>query len=333
MGNDGTAMASWLETAKGWTKQTLPPAVTAGFFSELGPSFFAEGEIGWTAWNVYGDAVTNGHDWLAYDPENGWDYDTKHLHAGGGAVIDLLFAADAEQLWATSHCSMPFPLWERLWKYNGAFPVQQLATLGNPSFTAIFFPDDSSGLVSGFIGGQGFLYEYSARGWTEQNMPTGYEDGAFSWLALVDVDNGWGVWEGYNGGHVLMELVSGEWSEVPAPTGCEDYVPWQVFGQEGYAITIDRSGPDNRFLEYRNGEWTCRNIGGGLYETMLMHALIRRDGRVFVAAQTEPGHNPLVYEVLDATLETVVLPVDLVEINGLHAIGPQAPKHSALIAP
>ena len=177
--------------------------------------------------------------------------------------------------------------------------------------------------------------KYNGLGWTTIPMPAGFENGAFSWIRMTDEQNGWTVWEGYSGGRSLFEWNAGVSTEVSAPAGCEGNVPTQVFGVDGYALTVDRSGPDNRFWEYRAGGWSCRNVGGELYDSRLAHAVILGDGRVFIAAWTEaaPYYSPLVFQVGEDDLSPVDLPEGMVRINGLHALGPDAPAHSPLVAP
>jgi hypothetical protein len=249
MGADASGPASWQQTTEGWVRRDFPPPVTQGFIFDLGPSFFVDGEKGWTTWNVWGDAVTNGHDWLVYDLENGWQYDTGHWRAGAGTVVELLFAADADHLWATSYYDMFGFGSEHLWKYIGPIPVPQLTTLSNPQFTAMFFPNANSGLVSGYIGSAGFLYRYDGPGWTELAMPAGYESGSFDWLWLADVRNGWGVWEAYAGGRHLMALADGVWSEVTPPADCADYRPTQVSARP---ITPSPSTARGRTIAFSN---------------------------------------------------------------------------------
>ncbi|MCZ7583160.1 MAG: hypothetical protein M5R36_07375 [Deltaproteobacteria bacterium] len=335
MGEDDERVTSWLETGKGWAKYPIPPSVTPGLYDEFGPSFVAEGAIGHAVWNVYGDAVSNGHDWLYFTPETGWAHDSNRGQAGGAHVVETMFAPAAGTLWSVSRQIMLLDTEDTLYRFIGSIAAPQLGWLPDKDIRSVFFLHDGLAFVSGYSEGEEFLFQLNGTEWFEVPMPAAFVDGAFTWIWLGDAQHGWAVWEAFEGGRKLVSFDTGVISEVDTPAGCEGNSPTQVFGVPDLAIALDRSGPDHRFWEMRDGDWSCRDIGGEQNDARVAHAVVLPNGRAFLAAwsETEPFDAPMIFEVLEDSLVDIAPPDDMATINGLHIIGDDAPAHSMLVAP
>ena len=338
IGDDGSGAMSWLQSASGWTKYPIPrPPSSENLLMELGPVFFLDGQKGYSAWNSHlvitylWFELTLGHKWLVFDPSTGWSFDDVRAPACPLTEVKHLFIPGGQSYWVAAHFYYTYYLdgtnLEALFRYSGSDPHMSLFS---DNITSMFFPSENAGLVASDESGEGQVKRFTGTGWLPWNYPSLFQSGTFLWLWLEDMENGFLIW---NDGstYSIVQLDQSTFEIVTAPIGCENLPFRALFAQGGHAVAIEGEDDffllNDRFLELRDGTWYCRNLGSADSLTTPVHALVLKDGREFIAATPHTG-NGLLFQITADDVIPVALPVDLITIRSVHAIGPQAPKYS-----
>lgn len=339
VGTDDNGETSWLQGLSGWTNLPIPkPAGPARYRLELGPIFFYQGEKGYAAWNTVLEIselwffMTLGHHWLVFDPATGWSLDTAREPAGALMNVDTIFSPEPDSFWAKSHiwASQYFELFyeETLFQFTGL--TSNLSFL-SASITADYFLSDDSGLMAVNADGDKFVRQWNGSNWAPWNYPELFHNGDFIWIRLDDMENGLLLWK--SGSQVsIVALQQGAFLIQNLPSGCTDMTPRAMFGEGDQAIVIE--GQDDyylqnyRFIELRDGEWLCRNLGTVDDKITPTHGLVLADGREFISARSRDAASDFLFEITATQAVEVALPADLKTIHSIHAIGPAAPKYS-----
>ncbi len=344
--NDDGLATSWLAGDGLWTEMPIPDVGAGNLTWHLGPSLFVDGQKGHLVFNqylipgFYLYELSWAHWWLKFTPANGWQAESTQANWALYHNVAVISAPSLATMWAGL-----FFIFDR----TGGEPGPQRDELtslyrlddGSPQrewfwrfglMHALYMVDENYGLAAAASDSNSYrLLAYNGSVWQEQSMPAGFGKGQFVWFWLFDEANGYGIWDNQaKAGTEVVQQRDGEWTALVPPAGCETATPTRVWAQGDYAIVIDTDTVgDNRFWERRNGEWSCRYVGDGYTNhSLLSHALILRDGRVFVVGSQDEPAVPFLIEVTAGGLVDIPLPGNASKVERIHALGATAPAQS-----
>jgi len=321
-------VTSFVQDNLGWAERPLPEPelFTSSYY--LGPTAFLDGEMGYAVWNLYDPPYYAGVEWLEFSRTDGWQRapSRNSLHW----TVDYLALHEANAPLAAAYVNIAwdFPAGvQLLLQYDSWFPRLLIAS-EDWTVSAMAFPSPEEGLVAtaGYYSLDGTLLRYDHGEWQDIGLPLGLTTGYIHSLALIDMNNGVALWSAGEAGKKMLVLADGVWSEIAAPAGCEEVVPNHVQTSADYAIGWRAADdPENRFWEFRDGQWACRAVEAESATVYLRHASLWPDGRVFLAAVLgDPPTETRIYEVT-ATGFTIVAPPsslsDLYETQPIRAPG------------
>jgi len=319
---------SFRQTEKGWIEQSMPNPATGWPGPELGPMSFANGEQGHGVWNQFGDMVSAMHVWMDYDPEDGWSLKPLRPQAHMNAAVTNISAYGAGgNFWASSYVWQIFVINNYLYQYTDDAANEQLDGHVGASHNAMYFFDVENGYVSGSSDSGNYLLRLLDNDWQWVGMPPEFGDYQFKVLEMFDMHNGLGIIDANAHTSRLVRMTDDVWTPVTPPQGCVNMPPEGVFGNEDRAVVIRYSQTEERFWDYRDGQWSCRQVDQTDDSVKIIHATVWRNGRVFLAGLKNSAE-PVLYEVLADSVVPVDVPHEITTIYGVFALGAQAPHQA-----
>ncbi|NLH47467.1 MAG: hypothetical protein GX444_02575 [Myxococcales bacterium] len=338
-------LRSWMRTENGWEEMAVP---AAGFLLCFGPVLLLDGSHAYSAVNRtkwvmekgMSVSTSNGHSWLRFDWQNGWRLDPQRSPAGNlanishlGLTSDGVFWTGAEEWYSEMDSGVgpglhyEFLTRDRLFHYTGNQAIADL-TLAYLSVTAMAVPAPDFGQAwaeKNMLSPQEELWRFDGLEWTLATIPPAMAGGAADWFWFTDAANGYAAWRSkYLPTRRLFRFGDGEWTEVPAPAGCETVTPTQVQSFGGYAVGIDTSRRTSRFWEYREGQWQCRNAALLDADWTWFHAAVTTDERAYAIVKNADGE-PKLIEITAGAVNDISLPAEVTMPIGVLVLGEDAP--------
>jgi len=319
---------SHLQTNQGWVVQDIPEPPETPYFPPATIGMPADG-FGYGVWN--NNDLPYEHTWLVYERETGWRLDAERPLAAENAHVDQIVTLAPGAMWAMAHTGESPDYF--LVRYDGLTRYEELVSQNITDFGYLQFFSADSGLAAMDIDAVPRLLAYREGQWSVQPLPTLLADSRIIQSDLVDENNGWLVVNrpGTGGSLEVVRLANGEAEFVAPPTGCEDVSVAHLRGNASRAVVITDDPYDDRFWDYRDGEWSCLHYGTSGGMVSIMHEVVLRTGRVFVLACVTSIYNPpscALGEVMNDGIEFIDIGVgDYYTMYALFAFGPQAPPY------
>lgn len=347
IGWDGNQYTSWLKSGGSWQRFDIPQVETTETErAYFGPVLVVDGEVLYTVWNVIDvpnpyQNETVRHQWLVFDPTDGWRFDTKQP-TGDGQNVELIGLSSDGVFWAGTYYRYSWSTppssgsesasW--LYRYESDEPELEL-DLPRDSFEAWAMPAAGGGWLSVYRNRLFFnrhpFFKYSGGQWTQTSVPPEHEDAWFLSLLTEDAVNGYGImFDHSETRRTLLSISPEQWVELQIPEECNEPTPMPfhtLTGSTTHFVIYQRGYLDNRFVVVRDGEWTCRRIPGYLYDYGVDGALVLNDGRVYLSVDIQSKQSVMVVEVTADHVLGIALPADLTRTAPiLTAFGPDAPS-------
>ncbi|HPQ68584.1 MAG TPA: hypothetical protein PKW95_05615 [bacterium] len=334
---------AWHQTDDGWTEETIPDV---GEFI-TGPSLMVNGVHLYYAWNQYVSIPMILPGTIEFSTSNAWiDRDNagqwrtaQRQRIGFGWNVHTLAYADG-RLWAGSQKffftysvggdSGTFT--DRLFNYEGVTPVEARDCGEYSAITAL----------AAWPGGDVLLGRYNTytdngwddfdgTQWTSHAMPDGRKNHLFSDIVAVGDDWAFGVVsDGAGVTSFLYEYTGGEWTEIALPASCPTGFSFnRLEGTADLLLGYNTHSIDKtHVLEYRDGEWACREFVPQQAHPNPEDALVLENGYAYLAGNYNPSSDAFVLEFGPEGVEYVELPAGLKDLLAVHATGVDAPEQS-----
>jgi len=323
IGRSSSVEASWLQTEKGWQYMPIPEGRCLWDYADRWIEATAtwNGEKAWVAWNCYFKGYPYGHDWKTFNLDYGWQ--DAVMDAMPLASIRRIYPVERQHVWFLAEF-IDYNAWNLV--ENRVLTASRVFFQGAPShYWDLSFPDSDHGLTVGEgLAGNGVLGWYDAdqtEPWTATGMPTGHEDEYFWRVAMTSPDHGWAISSFY----WLFEYDDGQWTHVNMPSGCQGLQAGRIAAQGDDVVVLPYPSveEDRRFVERREGQWTCREAPDLGEEIKLYRPLVCRDGTVFIYGRVDD--EPTLFQVTADDIVTIEMPNSFTSLYSLNALGPNAP--------
>ncbi|MDP8223215.1 MAG: hypothetical protein P9L99_07650 [Candidatus Lernaella stagnicola] len=334
------------QTAAGWTRETMPDPYDEPALSWYpGPTLMINGDHVIGVWNAvsvevqqpwWGEWMSKGYTWMEWTPDTGWFLNDEPPTTGENhqATFYGLSAGDLWVLAETYHLTsgtIGFS-WERtesLFEYEDNEPIVRQDFYLNTRTTAMESADDGR-LV---LARTGYWLYFDGVQWREYDNPPGFVDEIISNIVFGEGDDLFV--SVYEADHSRIAHWDGEqWEVLPLPEGCPtDFFFDQLRGSSSHMVAFDfynnlynAPSAQSHFLEYRAGQWACREMEIDDPRPRIFDGIVLRDGRAYLVY--ESSTSALVMEYTDTQAQPIISPMELRRIDTIHATGPEAPARS-----